>query len=302
MTENGGVATAALLWLFQGQVACLRALGPVRASNLGGAVARAIGPFLPVSRVAEANLRRALPEADAAARRRIIRAVWDNLGRTMAELPHVAALAQTASGPGWTLAIHPATQAVLAGDQGAIFFTAHLANWEMLVRVSRDLVPRFGLFYRAPRNQAANRLAHMLRQQAGGPGLQQFPKGAAGARASLHFLRQRGVLGVLADQKLNDGISVPFFGHPAMTSPAVASLALKFALPVVPARVARLGPARFHVEIGAPLAFTPTHDRHADIAALTARINAEIEAWVRERPGEWLWLHRRWPKPEDASP
>jgi KDO2-lipid IV(A) lauroyltransferase len=63
------------LWL-------LRRLGPVAASNAGGAVARAVGPLLPVSRVADANLRRALPELDSAARRRVIRGVWDNLGRT----------------------------------------------------------------------------------------------------------------------------------------------------------------------------------------------------------------------------
>lgn len=46
-----------------------RVLGPAAASNLGGHVARTIGPWLPVSRVARANLSRALPELDARARR-----------------------------------------------------------------------------------------------------------------------------------------------------------------------------------------------------------------------------------------
>ena len=294
--DTSGVADTGLHWLFRGLAAGLRAMGPVRASNLGGAVARTLGPLLPVSRVADANLRRALPACDAAARRGIVRAVWDNLGRTVAELPHVAMLGPTEAGPGFELSLDPAARAVLTARQGAIFFTAHMANWEMLVRVSRELVPRFGLFYRAPRNRAADRLAKALRAEAGGAGLHQFPKGAAGARASLLYLRQRGVLGVLADQKLNDGIAVPFFGQAAMTSPAVASLALKFAMPVVPTRVVRLGAARFRVEIGAPLAFSPSGDRHADIAALTALVTARIEAWIRERPGEWLWLHRRWPQ------
>jgi len=26
-----------------------------------------------------------------------------------------------------------------------------------------------------------------------------------------------------------------------------------------------------------------------------ARVNATIESWVRARPEQWLWLHRRWP-------
>ena len=76
----------------------LRALGPVCASNLGGALARTIGPRLPVSRIGRINLRLALPELDAAVHEYILRGAWDNLGRTVAELPHLAQLDRTASG------------------------------------------------------------------------------------------------------------------------------------------------------------------------------------------------------------
>jgi lauroyl/myristoyl acyltransferase len=29
------------------------------------------------------------------------------------------------------------------------------------------------------------------------------------------------------------------------------------------------------------------------------QINEKIEELVRERPSQWLWIHRRWPKPGD---
>ena len=80
-------------WLVRLLFVVLRALGPDASSALGGAVARAIGPFLGASRVADANLRRFMPELDDAARRRVIREVWDNLGRTGAEFPHLRRLA-----------------------------------------------------------------------------------------------------------------------------------------------------------------------------------------------------------------
>ena len=80
--------------------ALLRALPPAAASTLAGRVARAIGPLLPVSRVAHDNLRAALPGMDAAARRRTVRGVWENLGRTMGELPHLGDLRETRRGPG----------------------------------------------------------------------------------------------------------------------------------------------------------------------------------------------------------
>jgi KDO2-lipid IV(A) lauroyltransferase len=60
--------------------------------------------------------------------------------------------------------------------------------------------------------------------------------------------------------------------------------------------VERLGPARLRVVVDAPLSPPGTGDRHADIAALTTDINATLQRWVRARPEQWLWLHRRWPK------
>ena len=100
--------TRLAFWLEALVARCLlglfRALGPVRASNLGGGIARAVGPWLPVTRVAEANLRLALPALDAAGRRAVIRGAWENLGRTIGELPHIAGLEQdTPSGPGWVM-------------------------------------------------------------------------------------------------------------------------------------------------------------------------------------------------------
>ena len=73
-------------------LAALRRMGPVRASNFAAAIARTLGPLLPVSKIADANLRLALPELDAPARQRIIRGVWDNLGRNVGEFPHLADL------------------------------------------------------------------------------------------------------------------------------------------------------------------------------------------------------------------
>jgi KDO2-lipid IV(A) lauroyltransferase len=257
----------------------LRRLGPVRASNLGGAITRTIGPLLPVSRVAHQNLAAVMPELDRADRRRIVRQVWDNLGRTMAEMPVLAQIGPSDHGPGWELIREPGTApADLAG--GAIYFGGHLANWELLAALSRNVHHDFGVLYRAPANPAADTFVRGLRNEYGGASMVHFRKGAIGARQTLAHLRQGKVLGLVADQKTNDGIAVPFFGRPAMTAPAVAALALKFRMPLIPAHAVRLGPARFRVILETPL---PT------------AVNQCLERWIRQAPGDWLWLHRRWP-------
>ena len=283
---------AALAWL---GLAALRALGPVAASNVAGRVARAVGPLLPVSRVADANLRHAMPELDEAARRRVVRLVWENVGRTVGELANLDRLRRSDAGPGWEIAGEEHVQAIAAAGGPAIMVSGHLANWELLTPAGAACGLRIGGFYRAAGNPHVDRIICAVRDRAM-PGVPLFPKGAAGARAAFAHLRGGGVLGILADQKLNDGIRATLFGHPAMTAPAAASFALRFRCPVVPLHVERLAPARLRIVCEPPLPLPDSGDRDADILALTEAINRRLEAWVRARPGSWLWLHRRWPK------
>ncbi len=274
-------------------MALLRRLGPVRSSNLGGAIARTVGPWLPPSRTADRNLRRALPELDEAARRRIVRGVWDNLGRTACELPHMGALRATPAGPGWEVTGGEHLEALAREGGPVLMFGGHIGNWEMLPPVTASYGLPFANIYRASPNTAVDGLVRALRS-AGNPGMPQFPKGARGARDALAHVLRGGSLGLLVDQKMNDGIEATFFGLPAMTANALASIAVSRRLPVVGANVIRLGPARCRVAVEAPLALPVTGDRRADVLALTQAVNDSLERWVRARPEGWLWLHRRW--------
>jgi KDO2-lipid IV(A) lauroyltransferase len=276
-------------------LALLRALGPVTASNLGGAVARSIGPFLPVSRVADANLRLAMPELDAVARKGIIRGVWENLGRTMGEFPHLPKLRRTPSGPGWEIANEEILAPIAEQGGPAIFFSGHIGNWELLPPVVAAFGMPMSSMYRAAANPYIDEMIGALRREALGFAVPMFPKGAAGGRGALAHMARGGYLGILIDQKLNDGIAVDFFGRPAMTAPALAALALRFRCPVVPGHAQRIAPARLRFVVDPPLKLPDTGDRAADIAALTREVNATLERWIRARPESWLWLHRRWP-------
>ncbi len=165
----------------------------------------------------------------------------------------------------------------------------------MHARAAADYGVPASLAFRPAQNAAVDAMITALRVKAAG-GMPMFPKGAHGARGLLAHLARGGRLGLLIDQKMNDGIAVEFFGRPAMTAPAPAALALRFRCLVVPVYVRRLGPARFRVVCEEPLVLPDTGDRQADIAALTRALNACLERWIRECPESWLWLHRRWGK------
>jgi KDO2-lipid IV(A) lauroyltransferase len=275
-------------------------VGPVRASNLGGLLARTIGPRLPVNRVAEQNLRRAFPDRSAVERRGIIRGMWDNLGRTTAEMPHLGMLLPLASlavpGAGWFCSEERLIRDFAAANRSVLFFTGHLGNWEMTLPIAAQLGLKVGAVFRTASNPYVDSLINRLRQRAVGLDMPMFPKGAKGARAAFAHMARGGSLGLLMDQKLNEGIAVPFFGQPAMTAPSLAVLALHFRCPVIPARVDRLGPARFRLVLETPLELPASCNRESDILLLTTQVNKTLERWISERPEAWLWVHRRWPK------
>jgi len=274
----------------------LGALPAASASRLAGGIAAAVGPLLPVSRVADANLRRALPELDAPARTRIVRGAWRSLGHTVGEFPHLPALHQTPQGPGWEIEGMDILDAILARGGPTIFFSAHMGNWEIFAPVARAYGVAVPAFYRAAGNARVDALINIIRSRAAGAGVVNFAKGSAGARKAAMHLARGGLMAMLVDQKLNDGIEARFFGLPAMTAPAPAAFALRYRCQLVPAHCIRLAPARLRMVIEPPLTLPDTGNRNADILALTQSINDTVERWIRADPGAWLWLHRRWPK------
>lgn len=285
---------SALAWA---GMALLGALPAAAAARLAGRIARAIGPMLPVSKIARINLRLALPERDEAARRRIVRAAWWNLGCTVAELPHLAAFREGGTAPGYEVEGAEIISALAAKGGPAIFFSGHIGNWELMIpSAAQHGLRRLALFYRAAGNPAVDAMISNFRRRAAGGDLTLLAKGASGARGALAHLAAGGVIGMLADQKMNDGIEVPLFGQPAMTAPALAALVLRFRCPVVPTHVERLGPARLRLVVEPPLPLPASGDRAHDIATLTRTMNECLERWIRARPEEWLWLHRRFSK------
>lgn len=220
----------------------------------------------------------------------IVKGMWDNLGRVAAEYPHLREIRVFApEGPVETHGFEHMDRAVAAG-RPMIIFSGHLANWEIGALAAVEYGVSVVQIYRAANNPLVDRMIGNFR---GHPSAF-LEKGADAARGAVTALKAGRHVTLLADQKLNEGIGVPFFGREAMTAPLLAALALRFDCDVLPARVERLGGARFRLTVHPPIALPKSGDRAADIAALTATVNNILEAWIRERPAEWFWVHRRW--------
>ncbi len=269
------------------------------ASAAGGWIARTVGPYLPVSDTGRRNLRRAYPEKTGREIEAILRGVWDNLGRTVAEYPHLQKIwdhdPAHPDRPG-RVQVGGIEEFIALRDDGrpALIFSAHLGNWELLplAAARHDLL--LSVVFRPPNNPHAAELVTRIRAEAHGREGGLLPSGVGGAMAAVDALERGEHLGMLIDQRFRRGVLVPFFGRPAQTGAVLAKLARRFGCPVHGARVERLGGARFRVSLSPPLEVPRTDDADADIEETMRRATAVIEGWVRERPEQWLWLHRRW--------
>lgn len=262
------------------------------ASNILGAFGRAVGPRLSFSRRARDNLRLVWPDLADAEMKRLIRGLWDNFARIPNDYWN---LHRIRADRDRRIEIVGAEHldALRAGGRPGILFSAHMGSWEMATLAARMRGLDLTVVYRPFNNPFID---GEVRGWQRASGIELVMKGRDGARRLTQILREGGHTFMLVDVRMNDGVAVPFFGIEAMTPSAPAALAMKYDALLVPVRTERIGPARFRVTVEAPREAVSTGSRAADIAANMTWVNGRIEAWVRARPEQWMWLHRRWGK------
>ncbi|MBL1147722.1 MAG: hypothetical protein HND56_00030 [Pseudomonadota bacterium] len=264
------------------------------ASATGGFIGRMIGPHLGASKKAYENLALAFPDKTDAEKKDLIRKMWDNMGRTIAEYPHLVALGKKAELVGGDI-----LETIAQSDAPAILVAAHLGNWEVgLASVRQQRGFEAYLTYRRLNNPLVDRLLSRARES-GAEG--QIHKKRSAAIEMMRLVKDKKTLAIMIDQKLNEGIAVPFFGHDAMTIPFPAQLALKHDCPLYPARIERIKGTAFRVTVYPALEVKKTGDTDQDIRQLLQDMNHMLEGWIHERPEQWLWLHRRWPREITAA-
>jgi Kdo2-lipid IVA lauroyltransferase/acyltransferase len=267
-----------------------RLLGMKNASALGGAIAQFVGGLLPVNELARKNMKSALPDLSDDEININLKKMWNNLGRNFAELRYLNSL--DIDGQILELEGEEYLKQFARHEKGPLVATAHFGQWELLPRIYKKAGLKATIIYRAANNPMVN---SELQKHRLDPDLNFVPKGRQGARAMLSGLKKGHCVTLLNDQKLNNGVTIPFFGHDAMTATAVAEFALKLNIPIYPVRVERLGIQKFRIVISPPLQYVRTGDKSKDQRAVLVALNNEYEKWIRQRPDHWFWVHKRWP-------
>jgi KDO2-lipid IV(A) lauroyltransferase len=259
-------------------------------ANLTAWLGRTIGPWLKKSKLAYKNLKFIYPHKSEAEIQTIIRDMWDNLGRTVGEYPHLTKF----TFDDFQIDGGEILKNVIQNNQPAILVGAHLANWEMILVVSRLYGATVSSIYRPANNIVVRWLVEMMRRRVAS---YLIHRGPAGGRQTYAALKKNHCIAMLTDHKLTGGVVVPFMGHPVATAAAPATFGARLRCPIIPVQVKRLGKtSKFYICFYPPIAYPDTGNNEQDIYHITAEVNRHIESWIEEAPGQWFWLHKRWGK------
>jgi len=191
-------------------------------------------------------------------------------------------------------------KAVAAG-KGVLYCTAHIGNWEVYAAGHAILHERVAVLARPLDNPVLDARMSAFRTAWGNTVIY---KRKALSRV-IRLLREGQSVAVLLDQNVqrDDGIFIEFFGRPAATTTMAAALALKTGCALLPAHAVLLPDGRYRMRYEPALEVDPNPKlRDVEIARLTQLLAARTEAWIREHPEQWLWIHRRWKTQPEPKP
>ena len=277
-------------------VALVRAAPIDVGANVSAKIWRLIAPFDRRHQRALDNLAIAFPDKSLQERQQIALAMWENLGRVMAETMQ---LDRIMADPGRIVIASQKMFSRYQNKMGSVVgVTLHMGNWELAAWPMTVAGNNPAAVYRTVKNPYVDRFLRETRKQLYPGGLlgkgRDREEGQTTARLIMDFVRQGGRLGLACDLHDRTGLEVPFFGRPARSVTIPAIIARRVGARIWMSRCLRVGKeSRFQIELK-ELRVPRSANQAEDVRWITAEMQKQFEAWVREVPEQWMWSNRRW--------
>ncbi|WP_371171455.1 lysophospholipid acyltransferase family protein [Aliiroseovarius sp. 2305UL8-7] len=261
-----------------------------RLPTVGWLAARVIGPVAGYDKRIRSNLALTCPNMSDSDAKKLEHAVLKNAGRFLAEMWSGDAFydrlkSTKLSGPGVS-----ALEEAKAAGRPIIAISGHFGNYDAARAVLIQAGFQTGALYRPMSNAYFNESYKARMEGFEGKAFEQSRRGMA---EMVKHLRKGGLLAILLDQREDQGAKLNFFGQPAMTTLAVAEMALKYDTLFIPAfAIRKENGLDFDVVIEEPIT-------HSDAETMMQEFNDRFEAQVRQHMDQFLWIHNRWQMPKD---
>jgi KDO2-lipid IV(A) lauroyltransferase len=248
---------------------------------------RLIAPMTHRHARAKAHIMAAYPEMTLNEADKIVRDMWENLGRVSAE---TVLLSKIHKDPSRVTYVNPEVFEPSVGE-GAVLVTMHSGNWEVVSDKAEELgLPLAGV-YQKLKNPYSEEYLVGKRNFLYKLGL--FCKGHDTGTKIISILRKKGSVAFVADVRDHRGVKIEFFKQPSAATHIPAALARTMNKRLIAVVARRKKGSRFDI-IAKEIPVARTKDRVQDAITTTQAVHDQFEEWIREEPSQWMWIMKKW--------
>ena len=268
-------------------------LGIKNASAVGSILGKSVGPIFRSKKIIIQNIKIVFSKVDKNKQEQIIKKMWSNIGRTFAEYIFLKDFKFNKTNFSH-IKINGIEylDEIKKSNKPAIFFSGHLANFELMAMELDKHGIKVAAIYRPLNNYFLNPVMEYLRIKYICPN--QIPKGKTGLREIINKINNGYSIALMVDQRVSEGLAVPFFSQNAKTTTIPSQLALRYDCKLVPIFLERKNGVNFEMTIHEPYKVKKTDNSVQDTKDITIKINQILEKMIIKNPNQWLWPHNRW--------
>jgi len=263
-------------------------IGYKNASNLGKKIGVLIGPFFRSKKKIENNLINSNIGIDDLDRKKIIKNMWGNYGRILAEYPFLKKFKNNTFKKYIEIEGVDYLSEIKKKNKKVVFISGHFNNFELMAMQLENYGLNIAAIYRPLNNIFLNsiiekiRINHICKKQ--------IKKGKSGTRELLQLFKDGYSVALMIDQRVSEGIKSKLFGRYALTTTMPAQLVKKYKVEVVPIYIERENNVNFKMYINKPVIFK----ENDTLEKITDDLNSELEKMILKNPDQWIWSHDRW--------
>ena len=263
-------------------------IGYKNASNLGKKIGVLIGPFFRSKKKIENNLINSNIGIDDLDRKKIIKNMWGNYGRILAEYPFLKKFKNNTFKKYIEIEGVDYLSEIKKKNKKVVFISGHFNNFELMAMQLENYGLNIAAIYRPLNNIFLNsiiekiRINHICKKQ--------IKKGKSGTRELLQLFKDGYSVALMIDQRVSEGIKSKLFGRYALTTTMPAQLVKKYKVEVVPIYIERENNVNFKMYINKPVIF----NENDTLEKITDDLNSELEKMILKNPDQWIWSHDRW--------
>ena len=263
-------------------------IGYKAASSLGEKIGILFGPLFRSKKKIEENLKNSNIGTDELDRKKIIRSMWGNYGRILAEYPFLKKFKNNSFKKYIEIEGVNYLEEIKNNNKKVVFISGHFNNFELMAMHLENSGLDVAAIYRPLNNIFLNgimekiRFNHICKKQ--------IKKGKSGTRELLQLFKDGFSIALMIDQRVSEGIKSKLFNRSALTTTIPAQLVKKYSVDVVPVYIERKNGIYFKMHINKPIFF----EENKSLEEITDKLNKILEEMILKNPDQWIWSHDRW--------